>query len=497
MIKHFKIIYEWGKSDFWLLNGLCISSGLLFHFFNFSEFLQGAVLIFLFAKCLLSLKHNAVLPAAVSDQDQFSWKYLQSLPLTKKQLLELLICSSTFNLLPAVVFFFSFQKIILVDVFLLEPFTISELIITAICLLLCLVISSIWSLRHMISNPRMQFVKKDKKNQMYATFRSFVVILAVIAYLVLFFRSIDDIQVMVFDFVKKFSLEDRKAFAAIVVGIFQNLKPFFSIWLLVPLCLLYAYYQFRVLLKIWMNEKVSYRSLERNYKRDGLWAIGIYVPLILLFSWVDNTPTMLSGSELLKAIHKRDHVWIEKLVADGADLNKANRFGYTPIMAAVHNADFQAYRFLLSKGAKLDGVTNKDNDKYHAGMNLLHLAVDGQSLKIIEDVLAQGFNVHELQGEEKISALQLASYICKPVIVEYFIKKGVNLNHVSKDGGTALHVAARKDCFQATVALTEAGIDPLVKDKAGKFAFDYSRKKSNSGVAFYLERKTRAPAGKN
>ncbi|MCA8952327.1 MAG: ankyrin repeat domain-containing protein [Planctomycetes bacterium] len=55
--------------------------------------------------------------------------------------------------------------------------------------------------------------------------------------------------------------------------------------------------------------------------------------------------------ELLKESRRGHVVRIERLVADGADVNCRGKYGYTPLMEAASSGQVEAVRALLARGA--------------------------------------------------------------------------------------------------------------------------------------------------
>ena len=69
-------VYEWNKTDFWIVNVLSVVSGLLIHFYEVHPVFQALLIICLLVKVFTYMRGASVMPSLGADTHQFSWKYI-------------------------------------------------------------------------------------------------------------------------------------------------------------------------------------------------------------------------------------------------------------------------------------------------------------------------------------------------------------------------------------------------------------------------------------
>jgi uncharacterized protein len=110
------------------------------------------------------------------------------------------------------------------------------------------------------------------------------------------------------------------------------------------------------------------RSLARAWSPDGFTALHYAAffgdgPTADALLTAGADPDVRSQNEfavmpLHSAVAGRRHDVVEALVAAGADVNVAQRHGYTPLLGAAENADVETYYFLLDAGADPNAKTD-------------------------------------------------------------------------------------------------------------------------------------------
>jgi cytohesin len=147
-----------------------------------------------------------------------------------------------------------------------------------------------------------------------------------------------------------------------------------------------------------------------------------------------------------------------QLIAAGADVNAEDSDGETPLMIAVRSADLDAVSKFIAAGARLDVARHRD------GICALHWA----RRDIAEALLVAGAdaNVKDVHGwtpAHFAAARGDFECVCRLVAV------GANVNSVTKDGDTLLHIAAASATSDAIIRLlVEAGGDVNAANRAGR-----------------------------
>ncbi|HJR70767.1 MAG TPA: ankyrin repeat domain-containing protein, partial [Gammaproteobacteria bacterium] len=153
------------------------------------------------------------------------------------------------------------------------------------------------------------------------------------------------------------------------------------------------------------------------------------------------------------------------LLAGGADVNQTTEYGWTPLLAAIHNRYYGLALFLLQEGAD-PKLANK------GGWSPLYLATDNRNieggdyptrkadrdhLELIDALLARGADVnarmksstetrtiftHQWLHEEGATPLLRAAQSGDVTLVKLYLENGADPNLTTEDGTTALMVAA-------------------------------------------------------
>ena len=169
---------------------------------------------------------------------------------------------------------------------------------------------------------------------------------------------------------------------------------------------------------------------------------------------------------------------LERIIAEGADVDARERSGMTALMFAAHwNFNPKGVAALLRAGADVNAV-----NRY--GMTPLMLALCKDSnvirriggawyssnLKTVLELLkaSPDLEVKALHGS---TALRLAIQNSKPEVVKALIAAGADVNARTENGSTMLIAASRgDDAPQVLSALLEAGAEIDAADQAGRTA---------------------------
>lgn len=147
-----------------------------------------------------------------------------------------------------------------------------------------------------------------------------------------------------------------------------------------------------------------------------------------------------ADEQLLEAARKGDLASVQTLVAKGANIETASRYGQTPLFFAARNGHLPVVRFLLEKGAKTDvrdtfykmsmvaAVADRGNvevvgallDAGAKGADALGPAAYRGNKELLELVLAKS----KLTPQDLTSALQAAEAAKQPEMAELLKKAG-------------------------------------------------------------------------
>ena len=163
--------------------------------------------------------------------------------------------------------------------------------------------------------------------------------------------------------------------------------------------------------------------------------IFIIIILFSLHSRVNSAE--YSGTSLTDVVEANDLIKAEKLLKEGADVNKKSPSGYTPLMIASGLGNSQMVELLLTAGAD---VTILDN---RMGASALHKAAQSGNPQVAELLIRHGAFIDlqcPIQGN---TPLIDAVWHKKPAVVRCLIKEGANIYIKTHGGATAMDFAKR------------------------------------------------------
>ena len=190
----------------------------------------------------------------------------------------------------------------------------------------------------------------------------------------------------------------------------------------------------------------------------------------------DNDETIL-----LVACKKGDLPIVKKVLEAGADPNKTDRFGCTPLYYACRNSDLECVREFvvhipdvicdLMKVANKYGATplsvRGDNDQ-----TILHVACMKGDLSVVKKVLEAGADPNSLDGStftplmlavqhvDDVKAADIIAILCE-------FKCNLNIQASHSRSLTALHLACERGKVKCVEILVAKGANLLVRAKGG------------------------------
>lgn len=176
---------------------------------------------------------------------------------------------------------------------------------------------------------------------------------------------------------------------------------------------------------------------------------------------------------LMWAVYRTDYEVAQALIAKKADPNAANQFGANPLTEAARKSDERLVKMLLDAGAKADSA-NPD------GETALMTAISGGDLSIVQMLVNAGANVNTIEKFHNQTPLMYAVTANRNAaqIVKLLLSKGADVKpralysdwpsqitseprtqYRSVGGLTALLYATRSGCYDCVDALLVAGAD--------------------------------------
>ena len=214
--------------------------------------------------------------------------------------------------------------------------------------------------------------------------------------------------------------------------------------------------------------------------------IALFCALVL-GACAGGGPTSASDAtaRLLRAVADNDVGGVQDAVADGADLERRDGDGRTPLVAATKADRVEVARVLLQAGADPDAKDDLQDSAF------LYAGAEGLD-EILAMTLDHGADVRSTNRFGG-TALIPASEHAHVETVRTLIAAGVPLDHVNNLGWTALHeaiVLGNGDADHVTVVrlLLEAGADATIPDRNGTLPRQLAADAGHTAIVAELDR---------
>jgi uncharacterized protein len=469
--------FDWMKKDALMLVTVNILSGMLIYFYNFHFLIEFMVTILLVLKSINFSLYASIIPTVNSDLGRFSWKYFQGLAINKKELLVTVALSRLLTLIPLLIWLIAFFPQINGYIDEVHGFKVESLLKVLAVFIISIVISGFSTVGSLINFPRTQFQKKNSKEALYVSIKR---LLLGSLFLLYSFLALVILR-------EKFDVDVLK-YLEMMIDLIEDL--FVSWWLPVALIFL-GIVSYIWTCKIWGDERPSYVKFNWDSNKDVKVVIASVVLLALPIFLADfTTPLIYRGEKILRLVYEKDLIALNSyLQRNGTTkLFIQNKYGFTPLMVAVHEGNLEAYHFLKGAGAEYRGEVVVKNENRHNGHSLIFLAVDSYSVTMLQEILNSGespVTVNKVSGNYP---LHIAARSCRAELVDILIKRGAKVDVQNEKGSTPLHLAAGQGCFGPVVSLFEAGADVGIRDNNGKLPIDLVVRDVYRELLYYLKK---------
>ena len=165
---------------------------------------------------------------------------------------------------------------------------------------------------------------------------------------------------------------------------------------------------------------------------------------------------------LYDACEENNKQIVSLLLTAGADVNKANNYGSSPLHSAVENGSAEIVKMLIDAGADVNKANN------YNGSSPLHSAVKNGSAEIVKMLIDAGADINKANNYNGSSPLHSAVKNGSVEIVKMLIDAGADVNKANNyNGMSPLHSAVENGSAEIVKMLIDARADVNKADKDG------------------------------
>ncbi|MGD8527788.1 MAG: quinoprotein dehydrogenase-associated putative ABC transporter substrate-binding protein [Methyloceanibacter sp.] len=218
-----------------------------------------------------------------------------------------------------------------------------------------------------------------------------------------------------------------------------------------------------------------------------------------------NKPDLQGWTPMTASARQRRNETIQLLAELGADPNKADSNGLTPLAAALMRDHVPSIKALVELGADVEVPGQQ-------GYRPLALALADQKYEAAKALMTGGADVTVASGELGLTPLMIVAAQTRPAegaiflpgsvrptdIATALLDAGADIDAQSANGMTALMIAAANNSAPMIGLLMAAGADPGIKNEQGQTAVDVANLNDNkeASQAIRVLSLSRAPAAK-
>jgi hypothetical protein len=161
------------------------------------------------------------------------------------------------------------------------------------------------------------------------------------------------------------------------------------------------------------------------------------------------------GETALHCVSTHSHInnvklLINKIVENNLSLDSVDKYKMTPLISFISNASFEAFFYLLNKGASLE-IANECNPE------LLHFAIENKQYDIVKFLIEKkDYNINQKNesGDTPLHLLLEQKNINQLIeIVRFFISNGAKTNIQNNTGNTPLHSLLKRNPGNAGISI--------------------------------------------
>jgi uncharacterized protein len=182
-------------------------------------------------------------------------------------------------------------------------------------------------------------------------------------------------------------------------------------------------------------------------------------------------------AELAKAVSLDDGRWVQQLLAAGADPNRPDAKGQTPLTLALRDEALQAAAALIAHTAVQIDTPNTSNET-----PLMMACLRGQ-LALARQLVARGAAINRAGW----TPLHYAATGPGTAVVAWLLEQEAAIDAPSPNRSTPLMMAARYGAIDSAELLLARGANPKLRNDRGLTAAEFARGAGREALAAKLE----------
>ena len=195
---------------------------------------------------------------------------------------------------------------------------------------------------------------------------------------------------------------------------------------------------------------------------------------------------MEEGNDCLHIAALNGHLKLcEKLVAEHKfDVNMVDNLGWTALHHSARNGSYELIEFFIKMGADIHLKTND-------GQNCFHIAARFEHLNLCKTLIdIHNFDV-DMTNSMGWTVLHFSAQSGSHDLIDFFVKKGVNVLLETRAGNNSLHIAASNGHLSLCETLiTKYKLDVKMTDNDGWTALSFAAENgSYELIEFFVEKK--------
>ncbi len=166
--------------------------------------------------------------------------------------------------------------------------------------------------------------------------------------------------------------------------------------------------------------------------------------------------------------------FVELLVEKGANLNKRDSYGYTPLSRAILRQRVDYIDLLINNGADLETPNE-------FGFTPVLTAISMGDKRTLNKMVAKGIDINKQTGPRGFSPLKHAVTNGQGGILVDVLALNPELDAKDPEGNTALHYAVMVNALEKIALLKTAGANPRIPNNAGRTAINLAQDLEDRG----------------